>query len=362
MNLRFVIAPFAAMLAIAAPGPGLLCTPEALACGGFFVPRVAEGNRRPSLAYEQTLIVFDDGARREHFVREVVFRTTHEHFGFVVPTPSRPDVGKLASPFATLRSEFPFEYPPLPPRSTHSSGMAKAAAVGGGGGGVQVLSVSKVGSFTAFVLSASDARALTGWLSSNGLVSTPEADVWLAHYVSLGFFYVAMRYDPPAEDAGAPGATVAETVRISFDSPLPFYPYLEPDPPGGEAPTDPRMLDVWLVSTRRFLPVAARTEPGQASGHVQWVKPLATGRTFGNVDPLSFPKDLTAGDADGGLPLLPAHAPLVVQRFADQKRSRVGFGDVVFVPVAAADSDADRRGELARFLAVIDPTLAKGAP
>ena len=71
----------------------------------------------------------------------------------------------------------------------------------GGGGGVTILDIQKVGSFTAFVLAADDAGALAKWLKDNGLVSSPETDPWLAHYVKAKFYYVAMRYDPPKEGA-----------------------------------------------------------------------------------------------------------------------------------------------------------------
>ena len=210
-------------------------TPDARACAEVFGGRaVAESERRPSLAYEQTLILFDAAKRREHFVREVVFRASREPFGFVVPTPARPEVAKVKkSPFPTLREEFPFRRPP------RNSGRVAGIVSGDGASGasVEVLDVTKVGKFTAFVLSASDANGLATWLAQNGFVTTPETDAWLAHYVKLGFFYVAMRYEPSARDRGR---TTAETIRISFDTPLPYYPYLEPAPPKGKVAARPR--------------------------------------------------------------------------------------------------------------------------
>ncbi len=101
-----------------------LFAPRAEACGGFF-SRAVEGVRRPSLAYEQALIVFDATKRREHFVREVVFRAAQEPFGFVVPTPTRPEVAAVKkSPFTALRTQFPFEE------------RTKGLRLGGMGGGM----------------------------------------------------------------------------------------------------------------------------------------------------------------------------------------------------------------------------------
>jgi hypothetical protein len=68
---------------------GALYTQEADACGGFFSRRATSNVRKPSLAYEQVLLVHDSKTELQHFVREVAFREAAEPFGFVVPTPSR---------------------------------------------------------------------------------------------------------------------------------------------------------------------------------------------------------------------------------------------------------------------------------
>ena len=182
-------------LGIAGLGLGLgLSVRRANACGGVFVP---QAKRLPSLAHEQVLILHDPNTDTEHFIREVAFRQADQRFGFVVPTPTRPEVAKVdRGLFEKLRRQFPFQRS----KGIGSIGLGSGAGVGFGSGrsaGVQVLQVSKVGSFTAFVLAATDAKALSKWLKDNGLASSKETDVWLAHYVKMKFYYVAMRYDPP---------------------------------------------------------------------------------------------------------------------------------------------------------------------
>jgi hypothetical protein len=310
---------------------------NAHACLEIFGQEVSESDRRPSLAYEQTLIVYDAEKRREHFVREVVFSAAREPFGFVVPTPSRPEVANVKkSPFAKLRDEFPFRRP-------HPEPGGRLAAAGMGDS-VEVLEVTRVGRFTAFVLSASDAAGLSSWLSQNGFVRTPEADVWLAHYVKLGFFYVAMRYEPARGDKGK---TTAETIRISFDSPLPYYPYREPDP-RGKVPVRPRLLEIWLASTRDFVPVASR-----ASEKADGLRPFLDGVRYTS----SKVRSTLASTVEAAL--LPA-GQLRLQRFADQKRSRVGFGDVVFVPDSAGDGGPPPEA-LRAFGETLDPAHARPA-
>ncbi len=334
-------------------GSGILVR-DAAACGGFF-SRTTEVIRRPSLSHEQTLIVFDEAKQREHFIREVVFRQTSEPFGFVVPTPTRPEVAKVVeSPFDSLRSRFYFQEP----RKGFDHGNGR---LGGGSGvrapSVTILDVKRVGSFTAFVLAANDEGALGKWLGDNGFVTSKEAEPWLRHYVERKFYYVAMRYEPggppakpvakgaatapPAGDAAAMGS---ETVRISFDTPLPYYPYFEPDRPAGVG--DDRLLEMWLVTTTPHTPVAVQ----RREGGTRWAQPMAEGQHHQNaraalLDALGLEKArLGTGD-------------LGVQVFVDQKTSRKGWGDVVFVPRAAAPADPARREALRRLVSTLDPTL-----
>src|SRR5262249_46022466 len=163
----------------------------------------------------------DGAARREHFIREVAFRRASEPFGFVVPTPTRPEVAAVAkSPFSELRRSFGFGAEP----ALRAVGLAGHGRLGGGApSGVPLSAVRKVGSFTAFVLAATDETALSAWLAEQKLVKTPEASAWLARYVRLGFFFVAMRYDPereaPGTKASEPDASKSETMRISFATP-----------------------------------------------------------------------------------------------------------------------------------------------
>jgi len=312
----------AGLFAVAAPRS------TAHACAEFESREVAESERRPSLSYEQTLIVYDAEKHREHFVREVVFQEAREPFGFVVPTPTRPEVAKvIKSPFAKLRESFPF-------RRVNPERLVRLASSDMDDDSVKVIEVTKVGRFTAFVLAASDAAGLKGWLAQNGFVTTPETEVWLAHYVKLGFFYVAMRYEPSPGDKGK---TKAETVRISFDSPQPYYPYLEPDPPAGKAPgKKPRLLDIWLVSTRDFVPVTSRS-----GAKPDRVRPFLDGSRYNA-------KNVRAKLAYAVEPALLPDGELHLQRFADQKRSRIGFGDVDFLP-----EDADAGGTPASKLPVV---------
>ena len=338
---------------------------DAVACGGFFSAR-PNPERRPSLAYEQALIVHDAKKGREHFIREIVFRASDETFGFVVPTPTKPEVAKVAkSPFAKLRETFPYD-PPIKGGGIglgDLGGMGHGAGSGTGGGTVTVLDVQKVGSFTAFVLAADDAGALAKWLKDNGLVVSSEAEPWLRHYVRAKFYYVAMRYDPPKHDmAGdgkasgadaklaanaAPKPTRAEVVRISFDTPRPYYPYYEPDKPAG-APDEPRMLEVWLATDGGAAqPLAVREKEGKR----EWLRPFAEGVRYD-----AAARDQLGDAMSADAAFLPT-GELRVQRFVDQKRRRNGWGDVVFVPEPHQREDRASEAALRKLAPILDPSL-----
>lgn len=338
----------ATALAACAVDSAWLSPPSALACGGVFTRRLWKDERRPSLAYEQTLIIHDADKGREHFIREVTFRASKQAFGFVVPTPNRPKVDAvLGKPFDKLRAMFPFRSLDEEDRKDEASKKQLKAAGGARGGQVTVLEQKKVGSFTSFVLAANDDKALKGWLTQHDLESTPEADVWLAHYVAMGFFFVAMRYDPPPGVADSE-TTQSEVVRFSFDTPLAYYPYLEPARKAGLGSGEDRMLEVWLVTQRAAVPVAAQTE----SGKTRWVRPFAEGRSYER----QVRSDL--GAALGLERSLLYEGPMIVQRFIDQKSVRTGFGDVLFVPASKPSFDDATRQRIALLLPVLDPTLA----
>lgn len=333
---------------------------DADACGGFFRRRQTKTVAVPSLEAEQVLIVHDPATETEHFVREIVFRDAKEPFGFVVPLPSQPTVTKVEkSPFAALAARFPPEPPEPPGRSAAGSGARGMSNDGAARPReVTVLSKERIGSFTVFVLEATNAGALKKWLDDNDLATTPESDAWLQHYVDLGFYYAAFRYEMPAAKTPSPAAKTgakAETVQITFKTPLPYYPYLEPKHPTPSS--NPRVLSVWYMSPQRAVPVAAVKE-GSA---IAWKRPWAESVKHPDTS-LSDLTRLVGAASLGALadPSFDSPDRLVVQTFQDQKRSREGWGDVVLVPNAPLPSDPARAAKLSKLMRALDPSLTAG--
>jgi hypothetical protein len=320
--------------------------PSAEACGGFF--RAQNMKARPSLSVERVLIIHDRAAKRQHFIRQVAFDAAAESFGFVVPTPTRPQVESVKTfPFDKLHTTLPFEsFVWSNDRIGRGFGSGKGSSPG-----VQVLEQKKVGSFTAFVLAAQDDKALATWLSEQKFVSTPEADRWLAHYVRMGFYYVAMRYDPPKQAQREDKLINAETIRISFDSALAYYPYFEPDLAKDGKPATSRVMELWVVSDEALVPVAAV----QQNETVRWVQPLKEGRRYDDQR-----KALTDAVGNDLAALLPK-GKLVVHTFQDQKTTRKGYGDMLFVPRAARPLNESDRRAVRPLLRILAPALVDGS-
>ena len=332
----------------------VLAPSDVSACGAFF--RELKTVTVPSLQVEQVLVIHDPAKEQEHLVRELVFRDAKEPFGFVVPTPSLPTVAKVEhSPFEELAKTYDPDPPGIPP--VDLSGAARSNGGGiGGGATVMVLSEQRIGSFTAFVLSATDSAALKSWLSKNQLTTTPSSDAWLQHYVTLGFYFVAFRYEVSAVK-NADAKTKSETVRISFTSPLPFYPYLEPDHPAAFANVaasnpPPRELAVWLVTPERFVPVAAKT----VAGVVDWRRPWIESAKH---PPVKVQDLRTQLGAELGALLPDSNGAWTVQAFQDQKTSRKGWGDVVLVPEKAREVDVTKLAHFGGLAASLDAKAEK---
>jgi hypothetical protein len=168
----------------------------------------------------------------------------------------------------------------------------------------------------------------------------------------MKFFYVAMKYDPTLADFGADTRRKLqmETVRISFDTPVPFYPYFEPDPAPGASPMPLRLLDLWVIARAPVVPVSVLTEGSTRS----WVRPMRSSRPNA---PAPFP----VGILDESVQKLIPMGPVVVQPFQDQKVSRVGFGDVLFAQSAPLDPKerAAQAEKLKPLLGILDPELVR---
>lgn len=329
-----------------------LAPPRAAPACGMFALR-GDGTQ-PSIAVERVVLIHDEDAGVEHLLREIAFTRVDRPFGFVVPTPSRPSVLRADNlDWTGIERAFPF----AAPEKVKEAGLGFGSGHGRlGGAGIRLLEAKPLGSFAAYVLQASDGKAMKGWLDRNQFSTTPASEAWLDRYSRLGFHFVALRFDPGLHRAKneregthrGPGP-IAETLRISFDTPVPFYPYREPD--RDDLARD-RAFALWLVTRGKpKIPVALVKE----GDSLFYKRPWQEGVRRPPMSADSMPG--TLGKSAWSPISSTSEAVWQVQVFEDQKRSRKGFGDVLLVPDEPRELDAAAMEKRRALLPLLDPGL-----
>jgi len=232
-------------------------------------PAPAAG-QRVSVSREDALIVWDEPHHIEHFVRNAVFDTTAKSFGFLVPTPSKPQLAEARdTAFETLRwmtrpwTVHQTEWAPFPigctmlPFVMMAGSRQGAVATTAAPAGVTVVEQKRVAGLDAAVLSATDSEALAGWLRDHGFEMRDSLQRWLGTYVAKKWMITAFRYTRPELASNDPTAVdhlSASAVRLSFETEAPVYPYLEPD---DTADVPGRELHLFVASGHRMEGVLA---------------------------------------------------------------------------------------------------------
>ena len=214
------------------------------------------------IAEESAIIVWDAASKTQHFFRRASFDTQAKDFGFLVPTPSAPELKEAKDGDAAFVLLDQLTTPPQIQEATKSLGRAPAPAAAPA---VVVLERKLVAGFDAAVLKASNARALDGWLKHNGYHTSPELMEWFKPYVAKNWIITAFKI---AGDGGRPSRLETSALRMSFQADAPFFPYREPEskPAGGQ-----RLLKVYFIGD--FRP-EGKLGGGAWPGRVTYSEPL----------------------------------------------------------------------------------------
>jgi hypothetical protein len=177
---------------------GVLATPRAEACGGFFCSRVPIDQ-----AGERIVFGVKENVVEAHI--QIQYQGAAEKFSWVVPISALPKLS-VGSPliFAYLDSRTQPRFNLDWQNSCEGSGRgdvpetADGDAGGGppsapGGGGVVVVSQQEVGPYDAAILQAEEALALRTWLVDNGYELTLQGAQVLESYVGQGKYFVALK-------------------------------------------------------------------------------------------------------------------------------------------------------------------------
>jgi hypothetical protein len=275
--MRYVLLIVAMSVAVTISSP-----PEIIGCAA--VPR---GPSSVGVNSEEAIIVYDAASRTEHFIRRADFRTEEKDFGFLVPTPSKPDLGEADSRvFDTLQQATAARYVPsgnvkrfVSKRGMEVGSRAPQAPV--------ILDRKKVAGYDAVVLLADDVDGLKKWLEDNKYNARPAVMDWLKWYVEHKWIITAFKV---ALDANAARDRWSKSVRMSFEASAPFYPYREPEdmrtPIADKALTPARKLRVYLLFDARF--EGTLGSDGKWAGRTVWSNICPKNTLTRIVDGLGF--------------------------------------------------------------------------
>ena len=194
------------------------------------------------VANEEAVIVWDAKNKTQHFIRRADFNTRAKDVGFLVPTPTTPQLGEVDdNAFPNLRSWIePKEGPATAATSTVTASVAPASK------SVKVVQQSRVAGYETAILSASDTVSLNRWLKQHHYNSTPERMKWIQPYVKRGWKITAFKV---AREKNAKAGVSYHAVRMSFHTDRPFYPYREPNQARSN---NSRLLRVYLFAPKRM--------------------------------------------------------------------------------------------------------------
>jgi hypothetical protein len=307
---RLLVPPLAAalLLALRLAAPSPACCP-------------APPSGKPVINADQTvIIIWDKDTKTEHFIRQASFKSEADDFGFLVPSPSQPELNESGN------GAFPHLQKVTEPE------VQKKRAPGGGIGcgcgvmpgavkesalpDVHVLEEKLVAGFKASVLEASSANALVNWLKDNGYAFSPEVEAWAKPYVEAGWKFTALKV-AKGKDEQASKDVSASALRMTFKTERPLFPYREPDSKGAAEALNAksRLLRIYFLAEARYQGELTKETPW--TGRVAWANKLSAADRAKTLEMLKLPE--TAGPAEWWL-----------TEFEDNWPYRVAPADVYF--------------------------------
>lgn len=276
----------------------VLAIPLAKACAP--APRF---NESVSIDTETALIIWDPQTKVQHFIRGASFRSSSADFGFLVPTPTKPELAEATTaPFLAMehmtapRTEIQTVDPPIGcPFGTNAKSTFMAGAAAPSSPPVQVLEQKRVGGYDAAVLKAEDPQALLTWLKENGYDARPQLLEWLKAYTSQKWIVTAFKIAADKASTNGPVTLNSSPVRMTFPTERPFFPYREPADQrlGDPRLAAPRSLKVYLLAEGRM-----RGKLGDDSqlwpGQTLWANPLTAQQVSEITRPLKLTEAQTA--------------------------------------------------------------------
>ena len=278
-----------------------------------------------SILKEFALIVWEPASKIEHFIRVADFDTDAPEMGFLVPTPTVPELFEVDGDALAAQLRRNTKARRVIERSTVTkfglgpwraftalTGVSESSPTPGG---VDVIAQYDVAGYEASVLRADDPQLLKTWLADHGYVTRDSIEAWLKIYTDQEWIITAFKVSQSKKS----GSLKTHAVRMTFPSEQPFYPYREPHPethaknqanqPSGSPGN--RLLRVFLLADQRYEATIGRDQKWHAktvfSKHVESFATQAVARSL-SVDAV----------------------PMHLTEFEDHASPRPGFDELYF--------------------------------
>ena len=276
---------------------------------------------KPVVNADQTVIlIWDAATKTQHFIRKASFKGQADDFGFLVPSPTQPELdesGNDAFPYLQKLTEPEIKRMPRPSGGVGCGcGGGSKLMTKGAPAGVIVLDEKLVAGFNAVVLEASSADALAKWLKEHGYAYPPEIEAWAKPYVEQGWKITALKVARAKGEQDSASVTAA-ALRISFKTERPLFPYREPDYKNANTTVGAhqRLLRIYFVAEARYRGDLTPESPW--TGKVAWADKIKSEDRKKVLEMLKLPE--TAGPAEWWM-----------TEFEDNWPYRVAPADVTF--------------------------------
>lgn len=271
----------------------ILASAPAPAC----CPAGPEG--KPVVNADQTVVIIWDAEKKmQHFIRQASFKSEAEDFGFLVPTPSEPELEESGNDAFPLLAKVTAPEIKRVRRASQGGGCACSAEApphAKENSAVTVLAEKRVAGFDAKVLEATSAAALVAWLNEHGYAFSPEVEAWAKPYIQQGWKFTALKV---AKEEGQKEEKKLEAaaLRLSFQTDRPLFPYREPDPADhAEAlGASQRLLRIFFLADARYQGELTKENPW--TGSVAWSNKMTAADRTHLLELLRLPE--TTGPAD----------------------------------------------------------------
>ncbi len=214
---------------------------------------------------ESAIIVWDAKTRTQHFIRRASFDTKAKDIGFLVPTPNTPQLAEAdddafyqidtwMTPKTVYQTHRGYDFTPfifgggsrVRTVFNMSNNALSTSDIADTSDSVTIVSQQKVAGYDATVLAANNIPSLNRWLKKHNYVSTAALMKWLQPYVARKWKITAFKIAKPNKnDSGVS----SRTVRMSFHTERPFFPYREPDQ---KRQAGSRILRVYFFAPQRM--------------------------------------------------------------------------------------------------------------